>query len=74
MDNWVFKKNILIPILIAMLVVVIIKGLITYLYELIFEQVSQDILLKIREDLYAKLLKLDFNLPYNCYTYCKIVR
>ena len=62
------QKNILIPILIAMLVVVIIKGLITYLYQLIFEQVSQDILLKIREDLYAKLLKLDFNYYNNTKT------
>ena len=58
------QTNILIPILITMLIVVIIKGLITYLYQLIFEKVSQDILLKIRED----LLKLDFDYYNNTKT------
>ena len=62
------EKNILIPILIAMLLVVAIKGLITYLYQMIFEKVSQDILLKIRKDLYSKLLKLDFNYYNNTKT------
>ncbi|MEN8075973.1 ABC transporter ATP-binding protein [Clostridioides difficile] len=62
------EKNILIPILIAMLIVVAIKGLITYLYQMIFEKVSQDILLKIRKDLYSKLLKLDFNYYNNTKT------
>lgn len=62
------EKNILIPILIAMLLVVAIKGLITYLYQIIFEKVSQDILLKIRKDLYSKLLKLDFNYYNNTKT------
>lgn len=62
------QTNILIPILITMLIVVIIKGLITYLYQLIFEKVSQDILLKIREDLYSRLLKLDFDYYNNTKT------
>lgn len=62
------EKNILIPILITMLIVVAIKGLITYLYQMIFEKVSQDILLKIRKDLYSKLLKLDFNYYNNTKT------
>lgn len=62
------QKNILIPILIAMIIVVVIKGLITYLYQIIFEKVSQDILLEIREDLYSKLLKLDFDYYNNTKT------
>ena len=62
------EKNILIPILIIMLVVVVIKGLITYLYQIIFEKISQDILLEIREDLYSKLLKLDFDYYNNTKT------
>ena len=49
------EKNILIPILIIMLVVVVIKGILTYTYQMIFERVSQDILLNIRKDLYSKL-------------------
>lgn len=62
------EKNILIPILITMLIVVVIKGAITYLYQIIFEKVSQDILLTIRKDLYCKLLKLDFNYYNNTKT------
>lgn len=55
------KKNILLPILIAMISIVIIKGFITYSFQMIFEIVSQKILISIRKDLYDKLLKLDFN-------------
>ena len=62
------EKNILIPILIIMLVVVVIKGILTYTYQMIFERVSQDILLNIRKDLYSKLLKLDFNYYNNTKT------
>ena len=53
------EKNILIPILIAMLLVVAIKGLITYLYQMIFEKVSQDILLKIRKFIF-QIIKIRF--------------
>ena len=62
------EKNILIPILIIMLVVVVIKGILTYTYQMIFERVSQDILLNIRKDLYTKLLKLDFDYYNNTKT------
>ena len=62
------EKNILIPILIIMLVVVVIKGILTYTYQMIFERVSQDILLNIRKDLYSKLLKLDFDYYNNTKT------
>ncbi|WP_195999942.1 ABC transporter ATP-binding protein [Clostridium sp. 1001271B_151109_B4] len=62
------EKNILIPILITMLVVVVIKGVLTYIYQMIFEKVSQDILLNIRKDLYSKLLKLDFDYYNNTKT------
>lgn len=51
-----------------MIIVVVIKGLITYLYQIIFEKISQDILLEIREDLYSKLLKLDFDYYNNTKT------
>lgn len=62
------EKNILIPILIIMLVLVVIKGILTYTYQIIFERVSQDILLNIRKDLYSKLLKLDFDYYNNTKT------
>ena len=62
------EKNILIPILIIMIVVVVIKGILTYTYQMIFERVSQDILLNIRKDLYSKLLKLDFDYYNNTKT------
>ena len=53
--------NILVPILIVMLSSVVLKALITYSYQMIFEKVSQEVLLKVRHDLYNRLLKLDFN-------------
>lgn len=55
------NKNILLSILIAMIAIVIVKGLIAYRFQMIFEIISQKILINIRKDLYDKLLKLDFN-------------
>ena len=58
----------LIPILIIMMSSVILKALITYSYQMIFEKVSQEILLSVRHDLYNHLLKLDFNYYNNTKT------
>ncbi len=60
--------NILVPILIVMLSSVILKALLTYSYQMIFEKVSQEVLLKVRHDLYNRLLKLDFNYYNNTKT------
>lgn len=49
----------LVPILLLMLLVVLVKSGITYTYQMNFEYISQDILLRIRKDLYEKLLELD---------------
>lgn len=54
-------KDLLIPLLLIMIATVLIKGVIKYSFQIIFEHISQNILLSIRKDLYTKLLKLDFN-------------
>lgn len=62
------EVNLLIPILLLMIFIVVFKGVICYAYQMIFEKISQDILLKIREDLYTKLLDLDFKFYNKCKT------
>lgn len=62
------EVNLLIPILLLMIFIVVFKGFICYAYQMIFEKISQDILLKIREDLYTKLLNLDFKFYNKCKT------
>lgn len=51
----------LIPILALMLGSVLLKGIIVYGYQMIFEYVSQDIVLDIRMSTYQHLLALDFD-------------
>lgn len=53
------QTQILLPILGTMLGIVLIKCGITYSYQMMFEKVSQNILLKIRDELYCKLSELD---------------
>ena len=55
------NTSLLIPIISVMISVVVIKGIITYTYQVILETISQKVLLKIRTDLYDKLLNLDIN-------------
>lgn len=54
------KTNLLIPIITTVIAIVLFKNIIGYGYQIIFEKVSQGILLKVRQDLYEKLLSLDF--------------
>lgn len=60
--------SILIPILITMISVIVVKGIIAYIYQMTFERVSQEILLTVRENLYKKLLSLDFSYYNNTRT------
>ena len=55
------ETSLLIPLVSVMISVVVIKGVITYSYQMILEKISQDVLFKIRTDLYDKLLNLDVN-------------
>ena len=55
------ETSLLIPLISIMLSVVVAKGIITYSYQMILEIISQDVLFKIRTDLYNKLLNLDVN-------------
>ena len=51
--------SILIPILLITLATTLIKNIIAYTYQINFERISQNILLRIRKDLFDKLLSLD---------------
>ena len=60
----VFVKGeipLLIPLISTMIGVVVVKAIITYTYQMILEIISQDVLFKIRTNLYDKLLNLDVN-------------
>ncbi len=54
------NKSILIPILAVMILVTLTKSITRYLYQLSFEKISQDIIYEIRDSMYVKLQKLDF--------------
>lgn len=54
------NKHLLLPILGAMISVVLVKSVLLYSYQMIFEQVSQGVLFNLREQLYQKLMELDF--------------
>lgn len=53
------QTSILIPLVGTMIAVVLLKAVVTYVFQVIFEIVSQKVLYKIRENLYEKLLVLD---------------
>ncbi|WP_311315498.1 ABC transporter ATP-binding protein [Clostridium tertium] len=55
------ETSLLIPLVSIMISVVAVKGIITFSYQMILEIISQDVLFKIRTDLYDKLLNLDVN-------------
>lgn len=50
----------LLPLLGLMIAVTITRMTLRYIYQIQFEQISQNVLFKIREDLYVKLQELDF--------------
>lgn len=54
------ETNVLIPIILIMVTVVLVKNIVRYKYQMVFEVISQKIILNIRGDLYKKLLSLDF--------------
>ncbi|MCM3727187.1 ABC transporter ATP-binding protein/permease [Neobacillus cucumis] len=55
------QNNLLWPFLGTMIGVAVIKTVIRYNYQLMFETVSQNVIFKIREQLYDRLQKLDFS-------------
>ncbi|MCF0146881.1 MAG: ABC transporter ATP-binding protein [Clostridium sp.] len=55
------ETSLLIPLVSIMISIVAIKGIITFSYQMLLEHISQDVLFKIRTDLYDKLLNLDVN-------------
>ncbi|GKU23381.1 ABC transporter ATP-binding protein [Clostridium folliculivorans] len=61
-------KKILISILLMMIGVSVMKAIDRYIFQMIFEFVSQDVIFQIREDLYKKLLKMDFEYYNNTRT------
>lgn len=50
----------LLPLLGVLVGATVIRMMLRYLYQIKFEQISQDVLFKIRQDLYMKLQELDF--------------
>ena len=55
------ETNLLLPLLSIMIFIVVFKGIIAYVFQMILEKISQDVLFKIRTDLYDKLMELDVN-------------
>jgi len=47
-------------LLALIIITVFLKSILRYLYQLVFEYVSQNVVFKIREDIYDKLLSMDF--------------
>lgn len=62
------SKDILLTTLGLMMLVVVGKAIVTYTYQWIFETISQNIILQIRENAYKKLLELDFDYYKNTRT------
>lgn len=62
-DVVILKKqtNLLIPILIFMIGVTLVRVTVRYGFQMMSEYVSQNIIFEIREKMYVKLQKLDFN-------------
>lgn len=60
----VLEKNetsLLLPLISIMICIVLVKGIINYSFQIILEKISQNVLFKIRTDLYDKLMELDVN-------------
>ena len=55
------QVNLLIPFLGIMIGVQFIRTVIRYTYQIMFERISQNVLFRLRQDLYKKLQELDFD-------------
>lgn len=55
------QVNLLIPFLGIMIGVQFIRTVIRYMYQIMFERISQNVLFRLRQDLYKKLQELDFD-------------
>jgi ATP-binding cassette subfamily B multidrug efflux pump len=55
------QVNLLVPFLAIMIGVQFIRTVIRYTYQIMFERVSQNVLFRLRQDLYKKLQELDFD-------------
>ena len=55
------QHGLLLKLITIMLCVVVGKSILRYSYQVIFEHCSQNVILKMREDLYAHIQKLDFS-------------
>lgn len=53
------ETNLLVPILLITIATALVKNIVAYTYQMNFERISQNILLRIRKDLFDKLLTLD---------------
>lgn len=62
-DNVIINEemNLLIPLLLVMIGGTFLRTLFRYIYRIHFEAISQNVLFKIREDLYTKFQELDFS-------------
>lgn len=62
--DWVIiegEMDLLIPLLVTMVGAVLLRTIVRYIYQIRFEQISQNVLFQIRDDLYSKLQELDFS-------------
>lgn len=48
------------PLLVIMIVATVLRTVLRYVYQMMFETTGQNVLFKIREDLYTKLQEMDF--------------
>ena len=55
------QHSILLPLILIMIFTTLGKSIVRYTYQVIFEHCSQNVILKMREDLYAHIQTLDFS-------------
>lgn len=55
------RSDLLIPLLLVLIGSTLFRTLLRYIYQVRFEEISQNVLFQIREDLYRKFQELDFN-------------
>ncbi|MCI3028065.1 ABC transporter ATP-binding protein/permease [Desemzia sp. C1] len=54
------RGSLLVPLLVIMIVATVLRTVLRYVYQMMFETTGQNVLFKIREDLYTKLQEMDF--------------
>ena len=69
-DEVIYNKNteLLIPLIITIIAVTFFRSVLRYCFQMCFEYVSQNSILKIREDIYNNLQKMDFSFYDNTRT------